>query len=98
MQAIQSVGYLPIWGSGKSWGGDVDGSGNDITIDQEDGATYGPVWGNNNIVDVTQKGDHDTFLDVHVYDGTTTEVWQQDSGSKYARIYIITELLILQQT
>ena len=42
MQAIQSVGYW--WGSGKSWGGDVDGSGNDITIDQEDGATYGDSY------------------------------------------------------
>ncbi len=85
--AGNTISWVPWWGSGKSWGGDVDGSGNDITIDQEDGATYGAhIWGNNNIVDVTQKGDHDTFLDVHA-DGTTTEIWQQDSGSKYARIY-----------
>ena len=85
VQAIQSVGY---------YGGVLVSHGAEmltvqVMILQSIKKTVQHMdsfWGNNNTVDVTQKGDHDTFLDVHA-EGTTTEVWQQDSGSKYARIY-----------
>ena len=35
------IGWVSYWGSGKSWGGDVDGTGNLETVLQYDGATYG---------------------------------------------------------
>ena len=82
-----TISWVPWWGSGKNWGGDVDGTGNNITIEQYDGATYGAhVWGNNNDVDVYQSGDHDTFLDIHA-DGVEYEGSQTGSGSKYSRVY-----------
>ena len=48
-----SISWVSYWGSGKSWGGDVDGSSNTEAVLQHDGATYGRhIWGDNNTVDV----------------------------------------------
>ena len=81
------ISWVPWWGSGKGWGGDVDGSNNTINIDQQDGATYGAhVWGNNNTVDIYQDGTHETFLDIHA-SNTDVDIWQEDSGDKYAQVY-----------
>ena len=81
------ISWVPWWGSGKSWGGDVDGSNNTINIDQQGGATYGAhVWGNYNAVDIYQDGTHETFLDIHA-SNTDVDIWQEDSGDKYAQVY-----------
>ena len=54
-----SISWVSYWGSGKAWGGDVDGSNNDEDVSQTGGATYGRhIWGNNNDVDVYQNGTH----------------------------------------
>ena len=85
--AGNTISWVPWWGSGKSWGGDVDGTNNNISIDQENGATYGAhVWGNYNDVDVYQNGDHETYLDIHA-SYTETDVWQEGQGGKYSRVY-----------
>ena len=81
------IGWVSYWGSGKSWGGDVDGTGNDETVLQYDGATYGRhLWGNNNTVDVYQHGSHTLNLDVHA-DDTNVESWQEGGGSHYSHAY-----------
>jgi len=81
------VGWVSYWGSGKNWGGDVDGTDNNEVVVQFDGATYGRhLWGNNNDVDVYQNGDHTFNLDVHA-DDTNVEAWQEGSGSHYAHSY-----------
>tara|TARA_B100002019_G_scaffold241237_1_gene217160 strand:+ start:3035 stop:3730 length:696 start_codon:yes stop_codon:yes gene_type:complete len=82
-----SVSWVSYWGSGKNWGGDVDGSGNTETVVQYDGATYGRhIWGNNNEVDIYQSGDHTHNLDIHV-DGVTHEGWQEGTGTHYSHVY-----------
>ena len=32
--ANNKVSWVPYWGSGKSWGGDIDGTGNNLNIEQ----------------------------------------------------------------
>ena len=81
------IGWVSYWGSGKDWGGDVDGSGNTESVEQWNGATYGRhIWGNNNDVNVYQNGTHTFNLDIHV-DGVTHEIHQEGSGSHYAHVY-----------
>lgn len=81
------IGWVSYWGSGKSWGGDVDGTGNSETAVQYDGATYGRhIWGNDNTVDVYQHGSHTFNLDIHA-DDTEVDLWQEGSGSNYAHTY-----------
>ena len=81
------IGWVSYWGSGKSWGGDVDGSDNIETVLQYDGATYGRhIWGDDNTVDVYQHGSHTFNLDIHA-DDTNVELWQEGSGSHYAHSY-----------
>ncbi len=82
-----SISWVSYWGSGKGWGGDVDGYGNNEAVQQYDGATYGRhIWGNNNDVDVYQNGSHTFNLDIHA-DDTEVELWQEGSGSHYAHSY-----------
>ena len=78
--ASNSISWVPYWGSGKAWGGDIDGTGNNLNIYQENGATYGGhVWGDNNDVDIIQKGTHTHYIDVHMnsvdHDRTTRRLW-----------------------
>ena len=81
------IGWVSYWGSGKSWGGDVDGSDNIETVLQYDGATYGRhIWGDDNTVDVYQHGSHTFNLDIHA-DETNVELWQEGTGSHYAHSY-----------
>jgi hypothetical protein len=81
------IGWVSYWGSGKSWGGDVDGSDNTETVLQYDGATYGRhIWGDDNTVDVYQHGSHTFNLDIHA-DDTDVELWQEGTGSHYAHSY-----------
>lgn len=81
------IGWVSYWGSGKSWGGDVDGSDNTETVLQYDGATYGRhIWGDDNTVDVYQHGNHTFNLDIHA-DDTNVELWQEGTGSHYAHSY-----------
>ena len=41
-----SISWVSYWGSGKSWGGDVDGVDNTESVEQWNGATYGRhIWG-----------------------------------------------------
>ena len=81
------ISWVPYWGSGKSWGGDIDGLNNTLAVEQHDGATYGGhIWGNSNNVDVYQNGTHTHYLDIHV-DGVDHDVHQEGSGSHYAQIY-----------
>ena len=48
-----SISWVSYWGSGKSWGGDVDGVDNTENVEQWNGATYGRhIWGDDNTVDV----------------------------------------------
>ena len=69
-----SISWVSYWGSGKAWGGDVDGSGNTEAVIQKDGATYGRhIWGNDNDVDVYQDGTHTFNLDIHA-DDTVVEL------------------------
>ena len=82
-----SISWVSYWGSGKSWGGDVDGSGNTETASQTGGATYGRhIWGDDNTVDVYQHGSHTHNLDIHVSD-VDHEVWQEGNGSHYNHTY-----------
>ena len=82
-----SISWVSYWGSGKSWGGDVDGSSNTEAVLQHDGATYGRhIWGDNNTVDVYQHGSHTFNLDIHA-DDTDVELWQEGTGSHYAHSY-----------
>ena len=82
-----SISWVSYWGSGKSWGGDVDGSSNTEAVLQHDGATYGRhIWGDNNTVDVYQHGSHTFNLDFHA-DDTDVELWQEGTGSHYAHSY-----------
>ena len=39
------IGWVSYWGSGKSWGGDVDGTNNNESVMQLNGATYGRHMG-----------------------------------------------------
>ena len=82
-----SISWVSYWGSGKSWGGDVDGVDNTESVEQWNGATYGRhIWGDTNTVDVYQSGTHTHNLDIHV-DGVEHEISQSGSGSHYAHIY-----------
>ena len=81
------IGWVSYWGSGKSWGGDVDGVDNTESVEQWNGATYGRhIWGDTNTVDVYQSGTHTHNLDIHV-DGVEHEISQSGTGSHYAHIY-----------
>ena len=82
-----SISWVSYWGSGKGWGGDVDGTDNTESVEQWNGATYGRhIWGNDNLVDVYQNGTHTHNLDIHV-DGVEHEIHQEGSGSHYAHVY-----------
>lgn len=81
------IGWVSYWGSGKSWGGDVDGTNNTETVSQTGGATYGRhIWGNSNTVSVTQSGSHTHNIDVHSSQ-VEHEILQSGSGSHYAQTY-----------
>lgn len=85
--AGNSISWVSYWGSGKSWGGDVDGYGNTESVLQYDGATYGRhIWGNSNTVDIYQNGSHTFNLDIHA-DSTDVELWQEGTGTHYAHSY-----------
>ena len=82
-----SISWVSYWGSGKNWGGDVDGVDNTESVEQWNGATYGRhIWGDTNTVDVYQSGTHTHNLDIHV-DGVEHEISQSGTGSHYAHIY-----------
>ena len=82
-----TISWVPYWGSGKTWGGDVDGTDNTETVLQYDGAEYGRhIWGDNNTVDVYQSGDHIHYIDIHA-DGVEHESWQEGTGSHYSHTY-----------
>tara|TARA_B100001996_G_scaffold288638_1_gene228900 strand:- start:501 stop:1166 length:666 start_codon:yes stop_codon:yes gene_type:complete len=81
------ISWVSYWGSGKSWGGDVDGTNNTETVSQTGGATYGRhIWGNSNTVDVEQNGDHTHNLDIHS-SSVEHEILQSGSGSHYNHTY-----------
>lgn len=85
--AGNKVSWVPYWGSGKSWGGDIDGTGNNLNIEQHDGATYGGhVWGNDNDIDIIQKGTHTHYLDIHM-DDVDHDILQEDGGTSYSHVY-----------
>ncbi len=85
--ANNKISWVPYWGSGKSWGGDVDGVSNTLNVEQHDGATYGGhIWGNSNQVDIYQNGTHTHYLDIHV-DSVDHDIWQEGSGSHYSHIW-----------
>jgi hypothetical protein len=82
-----SISWVSQWGSGKSWGGDVDGSGNTESVAQFNGATYGRhIRGNNNTVNVYQSGTHTHWLDIHT-DDADHDIHQSGSGSHYNHTY-----------
>lgn len=82
-----SISWVSYWGPGKTWGGDVDGTGNTETVTQNGGATYGRhIWGNSNTVNVTQDGTHTHNIDIHT-DDVDHEVSQTGSGSHYSHVY-----------
>jgi hypothetical protein len=81
------IGYVSYWGPGKSWGGDVDGTNNNESVMQLNGATYGRhIWGNSNDVDVYQNGTHTHNLDLHA-SSVDHDLWQEGSGSHYNHTY-----------
>lgn len=81
------IGWVSYWGSGKAWGGDIDGTDNTENIEQWNGATYGRhIWGNSNTVNVTQDGTHTHNIDIHT-DDVDHEVSQTGSGSHYSHVY-----------
>ena len=81
------IGWVSYWGSGKSWGGDIDGTDNTENIEQWNGATYGRhILGNNNEVDVYQNGSHTHWLDIHI-DDADHDAHQSGTGSHYAHTY-----------
>ena len=85
--ANNKISWVPYWGSGKAWGGDIDGTNNNLNIYQEGGATYGGhVWGNTNDIDIIQKGTHTHYLDIHM-DGVDHDVLQEDGGTSYSHVY-----------
>ena len=82
-----SISWVSYWGSGKSWGGDVDGTNNSETVVQTGGATYGRhIWGNSNTVDITQNGTHTHNIDIHTDDVDHT-LSQTGTGSHYSHVY-----------
>ena len=82
-----SISWVSYWGSGKAWGGDVDGSNNDEDVSQTGGATYGRhIWGNNNDVDVYQNGTHTHNIDIHT-DDVDHDAHQSGTGSHYSHVY-----------
>ena len=81
------IGWVSYWGSGKSLGGDVDGTNNTESVIQYDGATYGRhIWGDYNTVDVYQSGTHTHNLDIHV-SNVDHEIHQEGSGTHYNQTY-----------
>ena len=81
------IGWVSYWGSGKSWGGDVDGTNNTESVIQYDGATYGRhIWGDYNTVDVYQSGTHTHNLDIHV-SNVDHEIHQEGSGTHFNQTY-----------
>ena len=85
--ANNKVSWVPYWGSGKSWGGDIDGTGNNLNIEQWNGATYGGhVWGDDNDIDIYQHGTQTHYLDIHM-DDVDHDISQEGSGSSYSHVY-----------
>ena len=85
--ANNKVSWVPYWGSGKSWGGDIDGTGNNLNIEQWNGATYGGhVWGNDNDIDIYQHGSQTHYLDIHM-DDVDHDIRQEGSGSSYSHVW-----------
>ena len=81
------ISWVPYWGSGANWGGDVDGVGNTENVIQYDGAEYGRhIWGDNNNVDIYQEGTHIHYLDIHA-DDVAHDSWQEGSGEHYSTVY-----------
>ena len=82
-----SISWVSYWGSGKTWGGDVDGTNNSETVIQSGGATYGRhIWGNSNIVEVEQSGDHTHNLDIHSSQ-VEHDILQSGTGTHYNHTY-----------
>ena len=82
-----SISWVSYWGSGRTWGGDVDGTGNNESVQQFDGATYGRhIWGNNNDVDIYQSGTHVHNLDIHS-DSVDHDHHQEGAGTHYSHTY-----------
>ena len=82
-----SISWVSYWGSGKTWGGDVDGYNNNEYVRQYNGATYGRhILGNNNDVDVYQSGTHTHNLDIHASD-VIHDINQSGTGSHYNHTY-----------
>ena len=82
-----TISWVPYWGSGKSWGGDIDGSNNVLKIEQWNGATYGGhVWGDNNDIDIYQHGTQTHYLDIHM-DDVDHNVSQSGAGSSYSHVW-----------
>jgi len=83
------IGYTDDWGSGKSWGGDLDGIGNDMDIRQRcsfatcnDNDFQFHVWGDNNDVVFGQGYENNDSLTPNwSYDGT-------EPGGNYVRLDI----------
>jgi len=82
-----SISWVSYWGSGKNWGGDVDGHDNNETVVQKNGATYGRhIWGDYNTVDIYQDGTHTHNLDIHA-NNVTHDLYQEGTGSHYSHTY-----------
>ena len=83
------IGYTDDWGSGKAWGGDLDGIGNDMDIRQRcsfatcnDNDFQFHVWGDNNDVVFGQGYENNDSLTPNwSYDGT-------EPGGNYVRLDI----------
>ena len=83
------IGYTDDWGSGKAWGGDLDGIGNDMDIRQRcsfatcnDNDFQFHVWGDNNDVVFGQGYENtDSLTPNWSYDGT-------EPGGNYVRLDI----------
>ena len=90
-----SISWVSYWGSGKNWGGDVDGSNNTESVIQYDGATYGRhIWGDENTVDIYQSGDHTHNLDIHA-DDVVHESWQEGSGTiTVMHIFMVIQMVL----
>jgi hypothetical protein len=82
-----TITWVSFWGSGKGWGGDVDGSNNTENVSQTGGATYGRhILGNSNTADIYQSGTHTHNLDIHV-NSVDHDLHQSGSGTHYNQTY-----------
>jgi len=82
-----TVSWISYWGSGKGWGGDLDGTNNTLNIEQVGGSTIGfHILGNHNDLDISQNGTHLNNVDIHV-DYVDHNVSQSGTGSHTATTY-----------